>query len=290
MKRFVISFLLMLATPLCLALQPFVVADGKLAGGSVQTAMVSVELKLAAAGLTVVGRYQPQGIASYGVVVATDQGLIDAAKAIGGTAVVVIPIRIGIKADGTVSYVNTEYWGRAYLRGDYSKAESALKAASKKLQTAFGAGKAFGGEVESDQLANYRYMWGMERFDDRSIIKEYKRFDDALKVVRDNLAKGAGGLSKVYELTYADKKMAVFGVAQNNRENGEGWWVNKINGAAHIAVLPWEVFIVDGNVMALHGRFRTALGWPSLSMGQFMAIGSHPDSTLRMMEDVAGVK
>lgn len=290
MKRFLTAATLMLVTFSAWALQPFIAADAKLAGGNVKAAMAAAEQKLSGAGFTVVGRYQPQGLPSHGVIVATDNGLVDAAKAIGGTAVLAIPIRVGVKADGTVSYINTEYWGRAYLRGSYGKAEAALKAVAAKLQTAFGAGKAFGGEIETDKLASYRYMWGMERFDDRSTIKEYGSFDEALKVVRENLAKGAGGLAKVYELTYPDKKIAVFGVAQNNKENGEGWWVNKINGADHVAVLPWEVSIVDGKVMALHGRFRTALGWPSLTMGQFMAIGTHPDATLRMMEDVAGVK
>ncbi len=290
MKRVVTALALMLATFSAFALQPFTAADAKLAGGNVKAAMAAAEQKLTAAGFTIAGQYQPQGIPTHGVIVVTDNGLVDAAKAIGGTAVVAIPIRVGVKADGTVSYINAEYWGRAYLRGNYGKAESALKAVAGKLQTAFGPGKPFGGDIETDKLASFRYMWGMERFDDRSTIKEYGSFDEALKAVRENLAKGAGGLAKVYELTYPDKKIAVFGVAQNNKENGEGWWVNKINGADHVAVLPWEVSVVDGKVMALHGRFRTALGWPSLTMGQFMAIGSHPDATYKMMEDVAGVK
>lgn len=290
MKHVVVGLSLLLVALSTWALQPFIAADARLAGGNVKAAMATAEQKLSGAGLVVVGRYQPQGIPSHGVIVVTDSGVVDAVKAIGGTAVVAIPVRVGVKADGTVSYINAEYWGRAYLRGNYGKAEAALKGVAGKLQTAFGAGKPFGGDVGTDKLANFRYMWGMERFDDRSTIKEYGSFDEALKVVRENLAKGAGGLAKVYELTYPDRKIAVFGVAQNHKESGEGWWVNKINGADHIAVLPWEVSVVDGKVMALHGRFRTALGWPTLTMGQFMAIGTHPDSTYKMMEDLAGVK
>jgi hypothetical protein len=252
--------------------------------------MAATEQKLSAAGFTVVGRYEPQGIAGRGVVVATEPALVEAVKAVGGTAVVAIPIRVGVKADGSISYLNTEYWGRAYLRKNYGRAEGALKSVAGKLQAAFGSAKPFGGDVDPDDLPSYRYMFGMERFDDRSKIKEYDSFQEAVKVVQTNLGKGVAGLGKVYELVYPDRKIAVFGVAQNDKEHGEGWWVNKINGADHIAVLPWEVFVVDGKVMSLHGRFRTALGWPSLSMGQFMAIGTHPDATLRMMEDVAGVK
>jgi hypothetical protein len=290
MKRFLTGTVLMLAAVSVWALQPLVAANTKLADGSLKAAMAAAEQKLRGAGFSIIGQYQPQGIPGHGVIVVTDTGLVEAAKAIGGTAVISIPIRVGVKADGTVSYINTEYWGRAYLRGNYGKAEPALKAVAAKLQGAFGAGKLFGGDIEADQLASYRYMWGMERFDDRSVIKTYGSFEEATRVVRDNLAQGVGGLAKVYELNYPDRKLAIFGVAQNSKENGEGWWVNRIDGADHIAVLPWEVFVVDGKVMALHGRFRTALGWPGLSMGQFMAIGNHPEATFKMMEDVAGVK
>lgn len=87
----------------------------------------------------------------------------------------------------------------------------------------------------------------------------------------------------------ADKKLAVFGVSLSDAEYGEGWWANKI-GADHIAALPWEVFIVGGKVMGLYGRFRTALAWPELGMGQFMGISSHPDTTLEMLQRVAGAE
>lgn len=290
MKRLISGAVLMLAAVSAWALQPFVHPDTKVAGGGVKAAMTAAEQKLTGAGFTVVGRYQPQGIPSHGVIVVTDNGLTEAAKAIGGSAVIAIPIRVGVKSDGTVSYANPEYWGRAYLRKNYGKAEGAIKAVAGKLEKTFGAGKPFGGEVDADDLPSYKYMFGMERFDDRATIKDWGNFDTALKNVRDNLAKGAGNLSKVYELVYADKKLAVIGVAMNDKTNGEGNWIGKIGGAEHVATLPWEVFIIDGKVMALHGRFRTALSFPSLTMGQFMSIGDHPDATLKMMEDVAGVK
>jgi hypothetical protein len=280
----------MLAAVSAWALQPFVTTDAKVAGGGVKAAMTAAEQKLTGAGFTVAGRYQPQGIPSHGVIVITDKALTDALLGIGGTAVVSIPIRVGVKSDGTVSYANPEYWGRAYLRSNYGKAETAVKGVAAKLQTAFGPGKPFGGEVDAGDLPNYKYMFGMERFNDRSTIKDWGNFDAALKNVRENLSKGAGNLSKVYELVYADKKLAVMGVAMNDKTNGEGAWIGKLGGAEHIATLPWEVFIVDGKVMALHGRFRTALSFPSLTMGQFMSIGDHPDTALKMMEDVAGVK
>jgi hypothetical protein len=173
------------------------------------------------------------------------------------------------------------------LRGDYAKAEGAVKAAAGKLEQALGAGQAFGGDVPVEDLAKYRYMFGMERFDDKSELVEYKTFEEAVKTVQDNLAKGVRGTAKAYELVMPDKKIAVFGVAMNDAEHGEGWWANKI-GPDHVAALPWEVFVVNGKVMALFGRYRTALAWPSLGMGQFMTIANHPDTTKSMLDEVAG--
>lgn len=287
MKRLLAALILLLTAMTAHALQPYF-TGGKVAGGDLKAAVAAVEQKLGAAGFTVLGQELPKGLPQYASIVVTDPGLTQALAAIGGSAVVAIPIRVGVKTDGTVSYVNLEYWQRAYLRKDYAKAEEAVKAAATRLTQALGSGQPFGGDVKSDDLATYRYMFGMERFDsDNSLLAEHKSFDEAVKTIRDNLAKGVKGTGKVYELVLADKKLAVFGVSMSDPEYGEGWWVNKI-GADHIAALPWEVFVVNGKAYALFGRYRTALAWPSLGMGQFMGISSHPDKTREMLEAVAG--
>ncbi|HMX15752.1 MAG TPA: hypothetical protein PKD29_02805 [Rhodocyclaceae bacterium] len=270
------------------ALSPYVQAD-KLAGGDLKTVMSAVEQKLSGAGFHVIGRHVPKGIAGYASVVVTDAGILDAVRQIGGTAIVAAPIRVGVKADGAVSYMNPEYWYRAYLRGDYTKAEAAVRALAGKLEKALGKAGVFGGDVKTEDLSEYRYMFGMERFHNRAEIKEYKSFEEAVRVVRTNLDKGVAHSAKVYELVLPDQKLAVFGFAMNDPETGEAWWVRK-TGPDHVAALPWEVFVVGGKVMALHARYRTALSWPALTMGTFMGIGKHPDYVLQMAEDIAGVQ
>jgi hypothetical protein len=286
-KRIIAGFALCLLALSAYALQPYT-AGNKVAAADVKSAVAAVEQQLAAGGFAVLGHHFPKGLPQHASIVATEPGLVEALKQVGGNAVAAMPIRVGVKADGSVSYVNLEHWLRAYVRKDYGKVEEAGKVAAAKLQQVLGAGQPFGGEVKTDDLASYHYMFGMERFDDdKTTLKEYKSFDEAVKAVRDNLGKGAAATAKVYELVMPDKKLAVFGVAMNDPERGEGWWVNKI-GADNVAALPWEVFIVDGKVKALFGRYRTALAWPSLGMGQFMGISSHPDATLDMLKRVAG--
>ncbi|MDD5298464.1 MAG: hypothetical protein PHU46_16295 [Rhodocyclaceae bacterium] len=288
MKKTILAAALALASMAAHALQPYVAGD-KVAGGDLNAAMSAAEQKLTAAGFTVIGRHLPKGLPQYGSVVVTDAGLTDAMRSIGGSAVIGAPIRVGVQADGTLSYENLEYWERAYLRKDYGKAEAAVKATSAKLGKTLGAGKAFGGDVSESSLAKYHYMIGMEYFDEKSDLKEYPSFEAAVKAVEANLAKGVAHTSKVYALSMPEKKIAVFGVALNDPETGEGWWAKKI-GPDHVAGLPWEVFVVDGKVYGLYGRYRTALAWPELGMGQFMGISNHPDTTKKMLEAVAGAQ
>jgi hypothetical protein len=72
----------------------------------------------------------------------------------------------------------------------------------------------------------------------------------------------------------------------NDPATGEGWWVNKV-GADHVAALPWEIYVIDNKAGALQGRYRTALAWPSLSMGTFMGISNHPGATHDNLKAVA---
>lgn len=288
MKRLVVAIVLSLHAWLASAAQPYLAVD-KVAEGDIKAVMASVERKLTEAGFQVAGRHVPKGISQHGVVVVTEPTLTEAVLRIGGAAVVFAPIRVGMKSDGSVSVVNLDYWGRAYLRDDFGKAEAAIKSVAAKLEKALGAGKPFGGEVKAEDLPRYRFMFGMERFDDRRAeIKEYPSFDAALKVVQANLGKQVANTAKIYELVFADKRLAVFGFSQNDAKKGEGWWVNKIAGADHVAALPWEVFVIDGRVMVLHARYRTALSWPSLTMGQFIGISEHPDYVMEMAEAIAG--
>ena len=81
--------------------------------------------------------------------------------------------------------------------------------------------------------------------------------------------------------------MAVFGVAMNSASDGEGWWVNKI-GTDFPAALPYELFIVNNKVYALYARYRIALGWPALGMGQFMTIINAPEAIRNTMVRLAG--
>jgi hypothetical protein len=290
MMRWISAWALLVFSASSWAISPYIQGDS-VAGGTAQTVATAVETKLKNGGFKVVGKYFPKTLSGYGVVIATDEAMLDEVGSVGGNAVLGAAIRVGVKADGSVAYTNPDYWYRAYFRKAFDKKEGAVKTLQGRLQEALGAGKGQGGDESAGSLTNYRYMIGMERLDSsKNNLTEYGSFAEALKTVRDNLAKGAGKTAKVYEIVLSDRKLAVFGVAMNNGEYSDGDWIKKIDMQNNIAGLPYEIYIVDKEVGSPHGRFRIALAFPDVGMGQFMRISSLPNVIMETMGEVAGVE
>lgn len=287
MKHFILWCVVLCSSQACLALEPYVLGD-KLPSADLSVQLDQVDKKLQAAGFTVVGRHTPSGTPGHASLVVTDPDMLAAVRTLGGSAIVAAAIRVGVQSDGTLSYMNPPYWYRAYLRGQYPAAQGAAQSVQRRLAKALGESVAFGGDVPEGAIADYRYMLGMERFDSaNSLLATHASFEEALKAVRDNLAKGVRATSRVYEIVVPGNKTAVFGVAMNDAAEGESAWVNKIS-PGHIAGLPYEVFIVDNKVYALYGRYRIAVAWPALGMGQFMRIANAPESIRTTLTRVAG--
>jgi hypothetical protein len=288
--RWISAWALFIFSASAWAIFPYIQGDS-VAGGNVQAVASAVEAKLKNGGFKVVGRYFPKTLSGYGVVIATDEAMLNEVGSAGGNAVLGAAIRVGVKADGSVAYTNPDYWYRAYFRKGFDKREDAVKALQTRLQDTLGAGKGQGGEESAASLANYRYMIGMERLDSsKNKLAKYENFAEALKVVRDNLAKGVAKTSKVYEIVLAERKLAVFGVAMNDGENSDGDWIKKIDMQNNIAGLPYEIYIVDDEVESPHGRFRIALAFPDVGMGQFMRISALPNVIMETMGAVAGAE
>lgn len=288
MQRVVLTVLMFMWTSFAFALSPYFYGD-KVAKGDTKSVMTVVEAKLSQAGFTTVGKYIPVGLPEYGVIVVTDPALTQLINQLGGSSIVGAAIRVGVRNDGTVSYINPEYWQRAYLRKHFAGgAGGVVNAVQGRLARALGAGKPFGGDVDKRDLPDYQYMFGMESFDsDKSFLGEGLTFEDTIKTVRDNLAKGIGHTTKVYEIINPAKKIAVFGVAMNDPKEGEAWWVSTID-KEHVAALPYEIYVVNNKAYHLFARYRIALSWPDTGMGTFMRIVEAPNVIHDTLKRVAG--
>ncbi len=288
MLKFLALAALLVSSSASWAIAPYIQAE-KLKPAATAQVAEEVEGKLKVAGFHVLGHYFPKQMPDYGVVVVSDEGVLNDIRALGGANIVGAGIRVGVKSDGTVSYMNPDYWYRAFFRGQFAKAENSVRAVQEKLARTLGAGPGFGGDETAADLPRYRYILGMERFDsDKNQLVEHVSFDQVVKTVRENLEKGMARTSKVYEVVMPNEKLAVFGVAMNDDTLGDASWVAKIGGQQSIAALPYEIFVVNNTANALYGRYRIALSFPDLNMAHFMRIVSTPDEIKNTLAEVAG--
>jgi hypothetical protein len=290
LQRILLACLLGVTSLSAWAISPYIPGD-RMQPGDLPSVAAEVEKKLTAAGFQVLALYAPKYLPTHGVVVVSDAGMLSKIRAIGGAAIVAAPIRVGVTTDGAVAYANPDYWDRAFLGKRFEQAEPAVQSVQSRLAKALGAGPGFGGDESAADLPEYRYMMGMEGFDDdKNLLATHADFESAVRTVQENLAHGKSGVSKAYELVLPDSKLAVFGVAMNSRDISDTLIIGKIGVEDRIAGFPYEMFVVNNKVYALYGRYRLALAFPDLSMGSFIRIVYAPDDIHEMLKAVAGGK
>ena len=265
---------------------PFVLST--LTAASIKEASNQAKSALKANGFEIVGEYAPSANAQVLVVTSNALKVVAAASENGGFGAM---SRVSITNKGgqvQVSYTNPTYMWNAYrMKGDISPVQTAMK-------TALGAKKQFGADqaLSADDLREYHYKMMMPYFDDEVDLAEYGSYEEAIKQVEAGLASGKAGASKVYRIDIPGSKMTVFGVGLSNGEAADNYIMTKIdnNAQSHAAHFPYEVLVVNDEVIALNGKFRIAMNWPSLSMigeGSFMSISNAPDDIETALESVA---
>ncbi len=288
-QRILLSLVGLLMSCAAYAINPYIYGNKLDGGGNVQTVAGTVEKRLEANGFKVAGKYFIKGNPGYGVVIVTDAELLKHIADKGEQTIVGAGIRVGVKADGTVSYMNPDYWYRAFFRNDFSEVEKTAANIQDRLGKALGAGEGFGGSETAKSLSNYRYMVGMERLDSyKNKLAEADSFDAAVKAIRDNLGKKVADTSKVYEVVIPGKQLAVFGVAFNDPRTGDAAWMKAIEQPETVAAVPYEIFVMGKEIHALHARFRLAVSFPDTGMGTFMRISHIPGEILDTLSQVAG--
>jgi len=274
-------------------LKPFVL--GSRGPGAVAEKTAGVKAALLAQGFTIAGEYQPYPEAV--VLVATgDELKSNAAKSEHGGFGAAVRVSItSVKDEVQVAYTNPVYMANAYrMQGD-------LAGVAAKLASALGKQEEFGAKgMKAKKLRSYHYMFGMEYFDEPSVLAEYGSFEEAAAYVETGLAAGRGGVTKVYRIDIPEKKEAVFGVAMKAATEADKNMDDKyimreidfkeIRSTAH---LPYEILVSGNKVYALYARFRIAVSFPDLSMmgsNSFMNIMKSPEAIRKALVQAAGGK
>lgn len=270
-------------------MMPFVRgADGS---ASVAATSAAVSTKLSGAGFEIVGTYAPYANAN--IIIVTNNALkATAAKSdFGGYGVAQRVAITDMNGNIQVSFTNPTYMAAAYqMDGDLADVKSALAGALGD-QGEYGPAKG----MTAKQLGGYHYMFLMPYFDDPNILGNAKSHIEMVDRVEANLAKGVGGITKVFRIDVPGKEETVFGIAMKNdqEDRDDAWIMNEIDfkDVRSTAHLPVEIVVSGKKAYALSARFRIAINFPDLTMmgdNSFMNIMSSPVSIQRAQTLVAG--
>jgi hypothetical protein len=274
-NRFILLALLLLGISNAMAddvkLKPFVLASTGL--GTIAEKAEQAKAALVAGGFAVVGDYSPYADAEILIVTNDELKKNAAASEHGGFGAIQRVAITKVKDDIQVSYTNPVYMANAYRMKDD------LSGIAAKLATALGKVEEFGSAkgMTASQARKYHYMFGMEYFDEPSVLAEYPSYEEAVRSVDAKLADNKNGVSKVYRVDVPGKQESVFGVAMKAPTDADKYMDDRfimseidfhdVRSTAH---LPYEVLVSGNKVYALYARFRIAMDFPDLSM-----MGSH---------------
>lgn len=285
MKKWLFSMVLAFSATMAWAenLKPFVLSTLKPI--SVEEGVAAAKKALSGAGFVIVGEYGPK--ADTHIIVVTNDALKKLASMSQNGGFGVAERVAVIKRNGTVevSYTNPTYWWNAYrMKGDIRPIQAAM-------EKALGRAEGFGAEpgFTADELRDYHYKFMMPYFTDLDELEEYDSHQQGIDVIEKNLAQRVGGAGKVYRIDIPGTEMVVWGVSFAESAASDKYVLDNIDKDAHshVAHLPYEILLNGKEAVALNGKFRIALSWPRLSMGDFMNIMRTPDDIQTVLEDVA---
>jgi len=243
-------------------------------------------------GFQVLGAYNPSKKSTLKVVAFTKYDLKSKVVKIADRGALAAVFKVGLQKKNDeiiISYTNPDYVLRAYLMDNYETYKSTFIKFSKDLKTALSTlGSefvSFGGTVAADKLKKYHYKIMMPYFTDPVELNEFESFEEGLATIQKNLKAKKGKTKLVYKLISSKEKVAVFGIALENSEEGESHFLPKI-GEDHVAAMPYEIILQGNKATMLHGKYRIALHWPDLTMGTFMKIMSTPGDIEDALEAV----
>lgn len=235
-----------------------------------------------AKGFEIIGQYHVENNQTLKVIVYTRADLKEIALKIKDRGALAAALKIGLKSDGpgtSISYLNPEYLFQAYFRDAYDSHSKGLeKIATDVAATLSPLGDkntGFGGAMSAEDLREYHYKIMMPYFTDPVELREFTSFEEGVKTIERNLNSEKGGTKLVYNITFSNEKVAVFGIGFLDEEKGEKQFL-PIIGETHLAALPYEIILQGKTATMLHGRYRIALHWPELTMGTFMKIRNTP--------------
>lgn len=258
---------------------------------AIKELVAEVVAGLEAKNFTIIGEYKPMQSDDMFVICFTRDDLQKVSLSFEDRGALASVLKIGLQktSEGVaVSLQNPMYMFYAYFRNNIDKQLEKLVGidadAKLVLSDIYGKLSPFGGELEANKLIKYHYKMMMPYFDDPVELETYDSFEKGLAHIQSKLATSAE-VKMIYKQVFVDQKVAVFGLALMNADEGEPEFL-PIIGESHLAAMPYEIILQGKEVTMLHGKYRIALYWPELTMGTFMKIMSTPGDIEDAFEEI----
>lgn len=257
-------------------LKPFVLAS--VSTDDFDVIAANTESAITAAGYEIIGSYTPYPGAL--ALAFTSEKLQQTAgkTPLGGFGSVLRASVTAVDDQVQVGFVNPVYLANAYRLEDDLAEERETLVAALGFDTDFGSKRG----VKMKSLRRYNYMLGMEHFDDVYELAGHESQAAAVAAVDASLASNEVGVKQVYRLELPDSGGVLYGVSMkgegdDNKYYDDAYQMSVVDFQAlrSTAYLPYEILVRDGDVQALHMRFRMAVHFPDLSM-----MGKHSFMTL----------
>ncbi len=254
-------------------LRPFILAHTT--NGDFNAVVEATKKRLSDAKFTLAGEYSPYP--NTHIIVITDKKLQKVASKTkdGGYGA---NVRVSITQAGgkiQIAYNNPVYTQHIY------RMKGSLAPVAKKLGKTLGSIKAFGSGdgISGSDLEDWHYMFGMPYFDDPIELGSAGSHSAMVSKIEKALASKKAGNSKVYKIALPGGKQTLFGVAVTQGSGADKTVMSAIDTKTekHSAHLPYEILVSGDTAYILNGKFRIALSFPDLTMGEFMTIKSAPD-------------
>merc|ERR1712137_520139 len=240
---------------------PFVLAY--VSETDVNSELENVKEKLTERNFEIVGVADPSD--SIRIVCFTSEILKEraASKKLGGFAsclrVAITQTQSGVE----VSWTNPKYLGAI------CRVQEKYDDTYDELVTAIGKQEEFGAKqpLTDAKARKYHYKIGMPYFNEPIVLAKYSSHEEACQALEKNLASNSLHCKQIFKIPLKNNE-TMYGVQIDGGEFPDSFVMKKIDVKApyHTAHLPYEIAVVDSNIIAHSPKFRIAIHFTDLKM------------------------
>ncbi len=215
----------------------------------------------------ILGMYHPNLNDDYCVIIFSCDQMTSMATSVNNKGAFGAALKIGLVKNGDqtdITMINPFYIRHAYFNDSANKYEAGKMTSmtdslvKRALKPLISDSTYFGRNMSAKELSTYHFLPTLARFEDVIELNEYGEYIEAITIIKNNLLNELENSALVYELTFHDKEIAVFGISFQGKNNPEKELLELV-GTDCISSMPYEILVQGNKAYMLNGRYRIPL-------------------------------